>query len=180
MIRLVCWKKRSKENDSLRQFKKELTLASEMQPLTLRTGKQALERLVVLSTKILADTDNDPRSESYRWAEALTRQIQDHLENLFQLAPWLLLPPPPVRLADIPFPDEIPSLHELEGMPEAWSPEIDRWYSGSDAGEAAPNSPTSLGRDISAGGVTTASVRSATARDTSGYVFSNASTETFR
>ncbi|HZE86501.1 MAG TPA: glucoamylase family protein, partial [Puia sp.] len=112
--------KEMKDNDALRQFKKELSLACVMQPFTLKGAKGCLEKLVVLSTKIIAATNSDRGAESYRWAEALSRQIQEQLENLFQLAPWLLLAPAPPGLKDISLPDEVPSLRDLAGMSTAF------------------------------------------------------------
>jgi len=113
--------KEMRDNDALRQFKKELSLACEMQPLTLKGAKAGLEKLVVLSTKIMTAADSDRGTEAWRWAEALSRQIQEQLENLFQLVPWLLLSPIPPGLAPDLVPDDIPSLRDLVGMPLAFA-----------------------------------------------------------
>ncbi len=118
--------KEMKDGVKLRQFKKDLALALAKQPLTLADAKQALERLVVASTNIAVGHDIDRQSEVYKWAEALTRQIQGQLENLFLLTPWILLPPAPWGLADLQPPDIIPTLYELTEIEAAWAPQIER------------------------------------------------------
>ncbi len=115
-----------KDGVRLRQFKKDLALALAKQPLTLADAKLALERLVVASTNIAVGHDTDRQSEVYKWAEALTRQIQGQLENLFLLTPWILLPPAPWGLADLQPPDIIPTLYELTEIEAAWAPQIER------------------------------------------------------
>ena len=118
-----------KEKDHLRQFKKDLIQAAGDQPLTWHAAKRSLEGLMTASTLITTGGDIDRNGEAYRWMEALTRQIQEQLENLFLLAPWLLLPPAPEGLAALTFPgemDSILSLQELADIPETWFPEIDQ------------------------------------------------------
>ena len=123
--------KELKDPVSIRQFRKELILACEPYPPTLEAVKRCLEGLVISSTRITAGSEPDPENVAYNWAEALTRQIQGHLENLFLLAPWLLIPSPPETLIDFPMPEGIPSLQELAEIQAALSPEIDRRLAGS-------------------------------------------------
>ncbi len=118
--------KEMKDNGRLKQFKKDLSVAISKYPMSLRDTKDFLERLVVVTTSIAVGHDMDRQSEAYKWAEALTRQIQGLLENVFLLAPWLLLPPPPSGLADLGLPDQIPTLYELTEIAGAWSAEIER------------------------------------------------------
>jgi len=115
-----------KEKPIFRQFKKELELICKEQDLTLPAIRASLEKLAMSSTRLAVGHDIDRESETYRWAEALARQIQGHLENVFLLAPWLLLPPAPPELADLSLPEEIPSLYELTEMQAAWLSEIER------------------------------------------------------
>jgi cyclic beta-1,2-glucan glucanotransferase len=118
--------KELKDKNLIRAFKKDLATAMDSTPGTLQSARFALERLAVTSMNILVSQETDRNSETYRWTEALTRQIQDHLEYLYLLAPWLLLPPDPSGLQGLHLPDEIPSLHELTRLPETLSGEIDR------------------------------------------------------
>ncbi|MHA4806716.1 GH36-type glycosyl hydrolase domain-containing protein [Flavitalea flava] len=117
--------KEVKDKTLVRAFKKELADFLELPPAGLTAVKTLLEQLAVSSTRILSGPDMDRDTEGYRWAEALTRQIQDHSEDLYLLAPWLLLPSPPPGLTTIVLPEGIPNLRELEGVEAAWSPEID-------------------------------------------------------
>lgn len=115
-----------KEKPVFRSFKKDLELVCKETEMTLPSVKASLEKLAMSSTLMAVGHDIDRESETYRWAEALALQIQAHLENVFLMAPWLLLPPAPPELADLSLPEEIPSLYELTEMQSAWSPEIER------------------------------------------------------
>lgn len=113
-----------KESQTFRPFKKELELACKESSLTLPMARTILEKLMMPATRMAVGHDIYPESERYRWAAALAGQIQRQLEDLFLLAPWLELPPPPPGLADLSLPDTIPSLYELTEIEAAWSPEI--------------------------------------------------------
>ena len=115
-----------KDSPEFRQFKKDLQEACEEPVFTLPAMKVALEKLAMTTTRMAVGHHVDRESEMYRWAEALTRQIQALVENLFVMAPWLLLPPVPSALAGLSLPEEIPSLYELTEIESAWSPEIER------------------------------------------------------
>ncbi|MDP4150938.1 MAG: glucoamylase family protein [Bacteroidota bacterium] len=108
----------------LRMFRKDLSFISGKRTITLEDAKLALEKMAISSTAIAVGHDVDRQSDMYKWAEALTRQIQAQLESLFQLAPWLLLPPPPAGLEGLRPPDMIPTLYELTEMEDAWEAEI--------------------------------------------------------
>lgn len=118
-----------KDRPIFRQFKKDLDLVCKEQDLTLPLVRFSLEKLVMSSTRLAIGHDIDRESEMYRWAEALALQIQTQLENIFLLAPWLLLPPVPPELADFSLPEEVPSLYELTEIQAAWSAEIERRFS---------------------------------------------------
>ncbi len=113
-----------KDGSTLKLIKKDLAFALGQPALTLEEAKQSLEKMAVSSTAIAVNHDIDRQSELYKWAEALTQQIQAQLENLFLLAPWLLLPPPPAGLEDLRPPEMIPTLYELTEMEGAWTAEI--------------------------------------------------------
>ncbi|MDR3714632.1 MAG: glucoamylase family protein [Puia sp.] len=93
---------------SVREFKKELDAVLDTDSLDLLTAKASLEKLATLSAKIIAGTGPDRQSEAYRWTEALTQQVKSHLDNLFLMAPWLLLPPVPAALEKLTLPDSEP------------------------------------------------------------------------
>jgi len=114
-----------KDSKTFRPFSKELELACKEPMYTLPMAKALLEKLMIPATRMAVGHEVDRESEQYRWAEALTLQIQGQLEGLFLLAPWLVLPPAPPELADLSLPDAIPSLYELTEIEAAWLPEIE-------------------------------------------------------
>ena len=118
--------KEMKDKTWVREFHKDLSLACSLEPLTLKSARLCLEGFSITTSKIMASPDLDRDSELYRWLDALTGQISAHLEDLFLLAPWLLLPPPPPGLETFILPDEIPSLQDLVTLPETLSPMIDQ------------------------------------------------------
>ncbi|TAN47371.1 MAG: cyclic beta 1-2 glucan synthetase, partial [Methylococcaceae bacterium] len=81
-----------------------------------------LNRLATLASAF-ADTHSAvPSSEVSEWAHALARQCRAGLDELLFLVPWLILPPTPRGLSDIPLPLEMPTLRELARQASALLP----------------------------------------------------------
>ena len=91
---------------SMGEFRKELSAALKALPRTLITDRLSLTRLAAVSARLVpqvasgfsAKLDSVPDSEAIEWAQALDKQCQAALGELYLLLPWLFLPSPPVGL----------------------------------------------------------------------------------
>jgi cyclic beta-1,2-glucan synthetase len=91
---------------SMAEFRKELASASAALPRNLPADRLSLVRLAAISGRLVtqvaggfkARVDSVPESEASEWAQALNKQCQAALDELYLFAPWLTLPTPPVGL----------------------------------------------------------------------------------
>jgi cellobiose phosphorylase len=74
----------------------QLELTLDQLPHTLNDAATALARLVVASAEIKSATGAD--EELQWWASALELSCADHRDDLFHIASWTSLPPPPERV----------------------------------------------------------------------------------
>ncbi|MGB9493694.1 MAG: glucoamylase family protein [Azonexus sp.] len=87
-------------------FRKNLEAAAAAPPATIEAMRLVLLRLLAGSGELLAGTaarlksrdEMLPENEANEWALALARQLEDALDELEQLTPWLTLPPAPAGL----------------------------------------------------------------------------------
>ncbi len=88
-------------------FRKNLEAAAAAPPATIEAMRLVLLRLLAGSGELLAGTaarlksrdEMLPENEANEWALALARQLDEALDELEQLTPWLTLPPAPDGLA---------------------------------------------------------------------------------
>ncbi len=81
-----------------------------------RASLRALCRSVegIAAAPVLVPTSDPGRPSAARaWAEAMTVQCREALEELRHFVPWAFLPPPPPSLADVGELDRTPTLREL-------------------------------------------------------------------
>ena len=86
-------------------------------PLGLGGTIKELEALAGLAGRI-SSPPASLQTEQGRWLARLTLQINDHLEDIRSLAPWLALLPVPVRFDELNWLDTIPTLNGIVAMPE--------------------------------------------------------------
>ncbi len=118
----------------LGEFKNDFETVCASRPTTLVEMWLCLERLTRRAAHIAGNLDAGPRAshaeitvqnDPNEWAQILARQCRAALDELTYLAPWLLLPPAPAGLEEIPAPGPIPSLRGLARLDESWLPLID-------------------------------------------------------
>ena len=102
----------------------EMDAACESRPATLAAAHRWLDRLATSATAV-ADalkpaTASVPDNDVQWWADALTRQCQQGLQELLLLAPWLTLPIASSRIRDVLDSAEIPTLRELASLDTRW------------------------------------------------------------
>ncbi|MEO8341959.1 MAG: glucoamylase family protein, partial [Nitrospirota bacterium] len=111
------------ENSALKQLDAELEAA----PSTLRDAFSLLERATDQATRIAASVANS-EEDLKRWARALQRNCEGHLEDLRFLAPWLALP---IQRHGVPLQkqldklDQAPTLREITELEHSLAPLID-------------------------------------------------------
>jgi cyclic beta-1,2-glucan synthetase len=115
------------------QLQKDLESAYDSRPATLAAAQTWLARLATSAAEVaasLADQDRAPatapESDALSWAQALTRQCQNALDELTLLAPWLTLPAGSDKLRSVLDNAEIPTLRELATSKAQWLAEIER------------------------------------------------------
>jgi cellobiose phosphorylase len=104
----------------MKEFRQELDLATDRLPRTLSAECLSLQKLVAIAARLqikLTGSINErsgsvPDSEALEWAPALLMQCQEALNELNLLAPWLVLPAPPVGLESC-----LASFLKLAGIP---------------------------------------------------------------
>ena len=105
-----------KRNDTLTTLEEILTLARNLDPITLILIKSLLERFVESAAKLKESIDGEIRGNGQVWVRAILSQSRSILEELCLFTPWSLLTPAPARLAGLPCLDSIPSLISLANM----------------------------------------------------------------
>jgi len=121
----------------LQRLEEELRVA----PRTLAATQAHLEHLVAVGVDLAATLSIVSDGETKWWAQAFEHQCRDFLDDLLSLVPWCKLPSPsePMwhrgsveqvqRLSDLRttlrFLDEIPTLHDVEGLSATMVPSID-------------------------------------------------------
>lgn len=117
-------------------FWKALESASTAAPATLAAARATLDRLSTCAVGVVAQTrgrlevgdDTSPAIEAHRWAQALHQQVQDAVDELTFLAPWLSLPASPrgldVLLASLAGQVGIPTLRGLARLDALLCPQI--------------------------------------------------------
>jgi cellobiose phosphorylase len=105
----------------LTRLSRDLDSAYDSRPATLGALRQWLDRLEADVAELMSQlpgTDAGtkaalPVNDTAYWIEAAARQCRLARDELYFLAPWLLLPPWPKALGDIPFIEATPTLREL-------------------------------------------------------------------
>jgi cyclic beta-1,2-glucan synthetase len=95
----------------LRKYLDGLCLAP---PLTLSESRSCLEQLVAKTKRVATSAENQPQSQTVRWANALVQQCQSALDDLNFLAPWTEIANAPSELDEFQL-NKIPTLRELAG-----------------------------------------------------------------
>ena len=114
----------------LDQLHKDMESACDSRPASLAMTKTWLERLAKQATALTASlgalADNTPANEALWWAQALTRQCQNALDEIDLFAPWLGLAPAPERLRRLLDQSDIPTLRELASHAATWPVELEK------------------------------------------------------
>ncbi len=117
----------------LDQLQKDLESAYDSRPATLLAAQTRLARLAVSAAQVaasLASKDSAPtlapNGGAQWWAQALTRQCRNALDELSLLAPWLALPAASGRLSSVLDTSEIPTLRELASNRAPWVKAIEQ------------------------------------------------------
>jgi cellobiose phosphorylase len=120
----------------LDQLQKDLESAYDSQPATLAAARTWLARLATSAAEMAASLASQPSldmaaatapgSDAQWWAQALTRQCRNALDELAFLAPWLALPTASGRLRNILDTAEIPTLRELATIDVQWLAAIEQ------------------------------------------------------
>ena len=97
----------------LNKFKTDLEKLSIVEPDSLPEMYKCLQLLQSNFKFIQNGLNAQPQTEKYRWAAALARQIQKHVDEIQELAPWLLLKEAPSGLRFISTLHCMPGLNEL-------------------------------------------------------------------
>ncbi|MGA8259042.1 MAG: glucoamylase family protein [Arenicellales bacterium] len=106
---------------ALLAFQRELESISRAAPTSPTAARVCIDRLTTLAAQIPAGPDDDHDSG----ARALARQCQQALDELTELAPWVLLGEAPSTLRNPPAIAAIPTLRELAGWDVTLLPGID-------------------------------------------------------
>ncbi len=83
------------------------------EPVTLFKARTHLEVLLKLSFDMQASLKTNSESLDYEWANAITAQIQEALEDILFFAPWLMLPDSPVKFSGIFKHIGIPTINDI-------------------------------------------------------------------
>ncbi len=105
-----------KDLANLRPFKAALEKLASFQPKNLSDVKHSLTELLNSFAPVTKNITTNTESETYRWCEILTKQIEKHIDELNTVAPWILLTNPPIKFNNLYAFNHIPSLNELAGI----------------------------------------------------------------
>ena len=115
----------------LNRLQRDLESAHDARPATLAALQAWLARLGVCATDLAGSLDPGNGSardkEAQWWADALAGQTRSALDELTFLAPWIVLPAGPERLAGLLPAARIPTLRELSRLAADLLPAIGRW-----------------------------------------------------
>ncbi|KIC96035.1 GH36-type glycosyl hydrolase domain-containing protein [Flavihumibacter solisilvae] len=112
----------------LRKFRDEFDKAVLVQPGTLRSVKLSLYNLLTC-TEALADSPGHGDEEYVWWLNSLLQHIENAIDDLLTIAPWLVLSEAPVEfetLKELDLPRTLSQVAELE---DEWIPRIQSYNS---------------------------------------------------
>jgi len=89
-------------------------------PVSLLEAREHLETLLGLSYDMQFSLKSDLESVAHEWAIAVTRQIQEALDDVLLFAPWLTLPETPPKFKEILAGKKIPTLNDIARMEITW------------------------------------------------------------
>ena len=117
---------------ALDRLRKELVSADELPPDNLTTAHASLARLAASAAEVVAGLNTGDfilsDGDSEWWAQALSRQCRNALDELAMMAPWLELATAPGKLRNFPAISAIPTLRELTTLDAQWLPAIDQQF----------------------------------------------------
>ncbi len=105
-------------------LRNELESACDARPLTLETAQAWLTRLAASAAQLADSFSGQDAAAAVAplwWAQALTRQCRDGLDELALLAPWLTLPTAAHSLRHLFDGSRIPTLRELATLELRWT-----------------------------------------------------------
>ena len=98
------------------------------EPVSLFAARTHLEVLVSLAHDMQASLKPDQDDVAYEWATAITRQIQEALDDVLFFAPWLTLPETPKKFTGILAGKEVPSINDIARIETALGAVIQENY----------------------------------------------------
>jgi cyclic beta-1,2-glucan synthetase len=109
------------------RLKNDIESACDLPPATTAVALSCLRRLSSAADTVAANFDHEDIASSSDldlkwWAQALSQQCREALDELVLLAPWLALPTVPRGLAAAIGSPRIPTLRELANLDVTWLP----------------------------------------------------------
>jgi len=104
----------------LMQMQDELSSFCASPPGSCEAAWEGLNRIGASALEVIRGLNTDPESQAAGWAQALSDQCQDALDDLAFLAPWIVLPFSSKALGDFPTSGEIPELRKLADLDQVF------------------------------------------------------------
>jgi len=115
-------------NKLVKEFADDVESASSQQLITIETYHLYTSRFVSYAGAILEIFKDEPQSERYYWASALSRQCRQANDDLIFFAPWLLLSSAPPKFSGLPGIYGIPTIADIAQIRSTIFPSVNNHH----------------------------------------------------